>query len=123
MHVSSRNLLQTIKNLRVRTFRTFLARVEQQNYADHDQALAALERQGLTVFKPICRRGGCVAAAAATRAANAWVESDILVREHVETARKKPCLVIVSQLLDRLAVILRWAGNFPSGRTVLDHVV
>lgn len=70
-----------------KTFRTFLARVEQQNYADHDQALAALERQGLTVLSPSVEE---VAAwrAAATRAANAWVESDILVREHVELLEK-----------------------------------
>ena len=65
-----------------KTFRTFLARVEQQNYADHDRALAALETQGLTVLKPSDEE---VAAwrTAAERASAAWVKNKILVQEHV----------------------------------------
>lgn len=65
-----------------KTFQTFLARVEQQNYADHDRALAALESQGMTVLKPSDEE---VAAwqVAAERAAAAWVENEILVQEHV----------------------------------------
>ena len=66
-----------------KTFRTFLARVEQQNYADHDRALAALERQGLTVLKP-SEEEVAEWRAAADRAAASWVESEILVREHVK---------------------------------------
>ena len=66
-----------------KTFRTFLKRVEQQNYADHDRALAALERQGLTVLKPSDEE---VAAwrEAADRATASWVDNEILVREHVK---------------------------------------
>lgn len=69
------------------TFRTFLSRVEQQNYADHDQALAALERQGLTILTPSDEE---VAEwrNAAKRAAAAWVASDILVNEHVNLLAK-----------------------------------
>ncbi len=65
-----------------KTFRTFLSRVEQQNYADHDRALAALERQGLTVLTPSDEEV-TVWRDAAERAAAAWVASDILVQEHV----------------------------------------
>lgn len=70
-----------------KTFRTFLARVEQQNYADHDRALAALEKQGLTVLKPTDEE---VAEwrAAADRAAASWVDNEILVREHVTLLEK-----------------------------------
>ena len=70
-----------------KTFRSFLERVEQQNYADHDQALAALAKQGLTVLKPSDEEL-TEWRAAATRAANAWVESDILVQEHVSLLEK-----------------------------------
>ena len=70
-----------------KTFRTFLARVEQQNYADHDQAMVALERQGLTVLKPTDEEVSAWRAAA-TRAADAWVESDILVQDHVNLLEK-----------------------------------
>ena len=64
-------------------FRSFLSRVEQKNYADHDQALAALKSQGLTVLEPSPEE---VAAwrSAANRATNAWVENDILVPAHVK---------------------------------------
>ncbi|MCY4096175.1 MAG: TRAP transporter substrate-binding protein DctP [Gammaproteobacteria bacterium] len=65
-----------------KTFRTFLSRVEQQNYADHDRALAALERQGLTVLTP-SEEEIAVWRSAAERAAAAWVASDILVNDHV----------------------------------------
>lgn len=70
-----------------KTFRTFLARVEQQNYADHDRAVAALEKQGLTVLKPSDAE---VAEwrAAADRATAAWVDNEILVREHVNLLEK-----------------------------------
>lgn len=65
------------------TLGTFLSRVEQRNYADHDQALNALERQGLTVLQPTDEEVAEWRAAAA-RAATAWVESDILLVEHVQ---------------------------------------
>ena len=66
-----------------KTFRTFLNRVEQQNYADHDRALAALERQGLTVLKPSDEEVATWREAA-DRAAASWVDNEILVREHVK---------------------------------------
>ena len=70
-----------------KTIRTFLSRVEQQNYADHDRALAALESQGLTVLTPSDQE---VTAwrRAAERAAASWVASDILVQEHVNLLEK-----------------------------------
>ena len=70
-----------------KTFQTFLSRVEQQNYADHDRALAALARQGLTLLTPSDEEIATWRDAA-ERAATAWVASDILVQEHVDLLEK-----------------------------------
>ena len=69
------------------TFRTFLARVEQKNYADHDRALSALKLQGITVLTPSAEELA-EWREAASRASSAWVNSGILEQAHVELLEK-----------------------------------
>ena len=65
-----------------KTIQSMLLRVEERNYRDHEQALDALKKQGLTVLKPSPEEAS-EWRAAAERASTAWVETGILEREYV----------------------------------------